>query len=276
MLSLGSHWKAIHVDRDGRIVSSVTSLGGELLDVVTSQTVLAGSLPRQWPTTFDDAWVDEGVHEAQRSGYRPRAVLRAAARAARHVDARRALAYLIGVAIGSVMDTLLARRSFRAGTRVLVTGPPALAHAFAAQLQGTSVDAVPVSATQVARAVRTGMREVLARSAFAPSRPLSLVPPVWYRPRRRHGARRRRAVGGAQTIMIHTRFRLHTPCGRLRWRSPAVLDPGASPAAPAAERAPFAVAIRVDAAKSTGPLKPIWRFFGADEPNYAYMKDGRS
>jgi len=79
------------------------------------------------------------------------------------------------VAIGSVMDTLLARRSFRAGTRVLVTGPPALAHAFAAQLQGTSVDAVPVSATQVAHAVRTGMRQVLARSAFAASRPLSLV-----------------------------------------------------------------------------------------------------
>src|SRR6185436_7580863 len=30
-----------------------------------------------------------------------------------------------------------------------------------------------------------------------------------------------------------------------------------------------------DAAKTTGPLKPIWRFFGADEPNYAYMKDGQ-
>ena len=27
--------------------------------------------------------------------------------------------------------------------------------------------------------------------------------------------------------------------------------------------------------KSLGPLKPIWRFFGADEPNYAYMKDGK-
>ena len=33
--------------------------------------------------------------------------------------------------------------------------------------------------------------------------------------------------------------------------------------------------IRVDAGKPTGPLKPIWRFFGADEPNYAYMKDGQ-
>jgi len=38
---------------------------------------------------------------------------------------------------------------------------------------------------------------------------------------------------------------------------------------------PFAVTIRVDAAQSKGPLKPIWRVFGADEPNYAYMKDGR-
>jgi 2-dehydro-3-deoxygalactonokinase len=178
VLSLGSHWKAIHVDRAGKIVSSVTSLGGELLDVVTSQTVLAGSLPRQWPASFDHAWVDEGVHEAQRSGF-ARAlfcVRLLEQRVASTPDER--LAYLIGVAIGSVMDTLLARRSFRAGTRVLVTGPPALAHAFAAQLRGTSVDAVPVNATQVANAVRTGMQRVLALSAFAPSRPLTLVPPA--------------------------------------------------------------------------------------------------
>lgn len=37
----------------------------------------------------------------------------------------------------------------------------------------------------------------------------------------------------------------------------------------------FRVSIRVDAAKTAGGLKPIWRFFGADEPNYAYMKNGR-
>ena len=39
--------------------------------------------------------------------------------------------------------------------------------------------------------------------------------------------------------------------------------------------APFPVQIDVDAGKTAGPLKPIWRFFGADEPNYATMKDGR-
>jgi xylan 1,4-beta-xylosidase len=44
---------------------------------------------------------------------------------------------------------------------------------------------------------------------------------------------------------------------------------------PPAGGAPFPVAIHVDAGKPVGPLKPIWRFFGADEPNYAYMKDGQ-
>jgi xylan 1,4-beta-xylosidase len=38
---------------------------------------------------------------------------------------------------------------------------------------------------------------------------------------------------------------------------------------------PISVSIHVDAGKVIGPMKPIWRFFGADEPNYAYMKDGR-
>jgi xylan 1,4-beta-xylosidase len=35
------------------------------------------------------------------------------------------------------------------------------------------------------------------------------------------------------------------------------------------------VTIEIDVQKPIGELKPIWRFFGADEPNYAYMKDGR-
>ena len=45
-------------------------------------------------------------------------------------------------------------------------------------------------------------------------------------------------------------------------------EPGDGPAA-------FPVTIQIDASQAKRPLKPIWRFFGADEPNYAYMKDGR-
>ncbi|MGO8766017.1 MAG: GH39 family glycosyl hydrolase [Limisphaerales bacterium] len=47
-----------------------------------------------------------------------------------------------------------------------------------------------------------------------------------------------------------------------------------TPANPPDTNAPFPVTITVDAAKPLGELQPIWRFFGADEPNYAYLKDG--
>lgn len=35
------------------------------------------------------------------------------------------------------------------------------------------------------------------------------------------------------------------------------------------------VSIQVDLAKNEGPLRPIWAWFGYDEPNYTYMKDGK-
>jgi len=48
----------------------------------------------------------------------------------------------------------------------------------------------------------------------------------------------------------------------------------ATAAAPESRTA-IPVSIKVDAAANKGELKPIWRFFGYDEPNFTYMKDGR-
>ena len=50
--------------------------------------------------------------------------------------------------------------------------------------------------------------------------------------------------------------------------------PSYGQSAPAAVAAPRPVAVSVDASKTVGALPPSWRFFGADEPNYATMKDG--
>ena len=40
------------------------------------------------------------------------------------------------------------------------------------------------------------------------------------------------------------------------------------------DAARFPVTIKVDTSKSMGEMRPVWRFFGYDEPNYTYMKDG--
>jgi xylan 1,4-beta-xylosidase len=52
-----------------------------------------------------------------------------------------------------------------------------------------------------------------------------------------------------------------------------------TPAAPSAESpsgGSFPVEVTVDAGSDEGPVTAPWRFFGADEPNYATMKDGRT
>jgi xylan 1,4-beta-xylosidase len=55
---------------------------------------------------------------------------------------------------------------------------------------------------------------------------------------------------------------------------PFLVAAGPATGASAAD-ATFPVTIKIDAARPQGELRPIWRFFGADEPNYAHMKDGR-
>jgi xylan 1,4-beta-xylosidase len=66
-------------------------------------------------------------------------------------------------------------------------------------------------------------------------------------------------------------MRLPRPC--LALLSLAFLFTVAPPALPADE--PFPVSLAVNTSETLGELRPIWRFFGADEPNYATMKDGR-
>jgi len=48
-----------------------------------------------------------------------------------------------------------------------------------------------------------------------------------------------------------------------------------APAAFTQDTQPFPVTIEVDAGKPLGELTPVWRFFGYDEANYTYMKDGK-
>jgi xylan 1,4-beta-xylosidase len=52
-------------------------------------------------------------------------------------------------------------------------------------------------------------------------------------------------------------------------------SPGTSMLRAPVTNAPFPVSICVNAGKTLGPFTPIWRFFGADEPNYAVLKDGQ-
>jgi xylan 1,4-beta-xylosidase len=59
-----------------------------------------------------------------------------------------------------------------------------------------------------------------------------------------------------------------------RWAVVLVLACVRAGAAEPANVGSFPVQITVDTAQVKGDMRPIYRYFGADEPNYAYMKDG--
>jgi 2-dehydro-3-deoxygalactonokinase len=68
LLNLGSHWKLIWSDAQKRIAGSRTSLTGEMIHVLQTNTLLASSVAQQPPHALDEEWAQYGYDEAARSG----------------------------------------------------------------------------------------------------------------------------------------------------------------------------------------------------------------
>lgn len=68
LLNLGSHWKAIVIDGEGRIERSFTDLSGELMFAAQTHTILASAVPHSRPSHFDPEWVLHGIRAERKSG----------------------------------------------------------------------------------------------------------------------------------------------------------------------------------------------------------------
>jgi 2-dehydro-3-deoxygalactonokinase len=167
ILSLGSHWKAVHVDPSPRVVSSVSTVGGELLFAVRSHTILASSIPRGWPPALPVRWVREGIRRGRRDGL-PRALY-----CVRLLDLRtpsnpeERLAFLLGATIAAHEDVLLPASALESGRLVLV-GAPALVTAWKAVARERGLDAAVVDEKEREAAFRAGCRAVLDASLAEP------------------------------------------------------------------------------------------------------------
>lgn len=163
LLTLGSHWKAVTVDADGRVAGSVTSASGELVHAVQEHTVLAASLPRGRAELFPDRWVEAGAAAQRRHGL-PRAVF-----GARLLDQRAEgsaadrLAFVTGAFMAADLDGLLAAGAIGRGREVVVTGPGPLARAWAAFLERASVPATALEEAEVEQGALEGARTIASR-----------------------------------------------------------------------------------------------------------------
>ena len=160
VFSLGSHWKAIHVDASGRVLSSVSTVGGEMLFAVRSHTILASSVPRGWPPSLPASWVTAGLQRGRDDGL-PRALY-----CVRLLDQRTPsspedrLAFLVGATIAAHEKILLPPMALDS-RRVVLVGAPALVEAWTSVLRDRALDPVDVEQKEREAAFRAGCRAVL-------------------------------------------------------------------------------------------------------------------
>ncbi|WP_149193317.1 2-dehydro-3-deoxygalactonokinase [Luteimonas suaedae] len=165
-LSVGSHWKRVEVDADGRIASCTTTLSGELLHALRTQTVLAASVDAALPPRLEAGDLDAfraGMRERARSGL-PRAAFctRLLERVAGS-SARSRLLFLLGVVVD---ETLAHWRDAVVGRTIALLGAPVLCAAWHEALADAGSQGVVIDAADAESAFIAGATAI-AQRAFA-------------------------------------------------------------------------------------------------------------
>lgn len=173
VLNLGSHWKAIQLDSEGRIASSSTSLSGELIHAAQTQTILASALPGERAIAISEPWMKAGMKEQRRSGLARAAFSVRLLQLAGQGTPEERLSFMIGAFVASDMDALIARRVLTAETQVAIVGIPALVEAWRSALAGMSVSASVVSIPETEDALLTGLRCITAAAKKIPPRTIA-------------------------------------------------------------------------------------------------------
>jgi 2-dehydro-3-deoxygalactonokinase len=160
VLTLGSHWKAIEVDSNGRICSSVTSLSGELIDAARMQTVLASSLPQQFPEELAWNWVERGMTESRLTGL-SRALFRIRLLGLdKEGSAQERLAFLVGAFVATDLDALVAR-GMLINRQIVLNGHRAVVECWRRALEQKAIHASILSAEDTERAYLKGLQDVV-------------------------------------------------------------------------------------------------------------------
>ena len=167
LLTLGSHWKAIQIDAEGRIASSITTLSGELIHAVQTETILASSVGRDWPASPTLEWIEAGMQEQRRSGLGRALFCVRLLELGNEGTAEERFSYLLGAVIASDFDALRKRgivdrgASKASASRVTISGHAASAQAWAYALEQMSIAATVLTEEQTETAFLHGLKAIL-------------------------------------------------------------------------------------------------------------------
>jgi 2-dehydro-3-deoxygalactonokinase len=161
LVSIGSHWKRIVIDGEGRVAGSRSSLGGELVDAVRATTVVADAVPETWPSRLPYDAVASGADLCRRVGL-PRALFELRLdQLAGGTSPDDRLAALVGAVIGA--DLTDWPPSPGVG-RWAVAGAPPVGDVWARVLEERGQQVVRITKPDAERAQRVGLRHIALRA----------------------------------------------------------------------------------------------------------------
>ena len=162
VLNLGSHWKSIQVDSQGRITGSWTTLSGEMLQAVMTQTILASAVPAGRPAALDEEWRSRGGEMFSRYGLSRTmfAVRLWEVQAAARVTAEQRLAFLVGALVAEGLDGFR-RAGYLASGPVQLVGSGGIADAWQSLLEQSGLPVERIDGEATAQAFVLGIGELL-------------------------------------------------------------------------------------------------------------------
>ena len=164
VLNLGSHWKAIQLDEEGRVSSSITSLSGELIHATQQHTILAGSVATSWPDRLSAEWVKSGMDLARQSWLSRALFCARLINLSNQGTAEDRLAFVIGAFIASDLDALRNRGALSSQRQVGIIGSKALSEAWQFALSDAGIPSAIIDSATGENAFLSALRLILEKA----------------------------------------------------------------------------------------------------------------
>jgi len=161
VLNLGSHWKAILLDGDGRISSSVTSLSGEMIHAAQTQTILASAVPGERPENLDLQWLESGMREARDSGIARALFGVRLLEQSQSGSPEQRFSFLAGAFIATEIDSLVKKSRLQPSQPVVITGGGALGNGWQFALEQLSISVKSLTGVQTESALLKGFNRIV-------------------------------------------------------------------------------------------------------------------
>ncbi|QQS46107.1 MAG: 2-dehydro-3-deoxygalactonokinase [Acidobacteriota bacterium] len=161
VINLGSHWKIVGIDSEGRVAGSLTSMAGELIHAAQAQTILSSAVPQRRLETADRQWTKAGMREQRRSGLaRALFCVRLLEQSGQGSPGQR-LSFLIGAFVSAEVDSLIRNDVLNLDSPLILVGGGGICEAWLCALEDLSVPVILITDDLIESALIIGLHSLM-------------------------------------------------------------------------------------------------------------------